>query len=254
VVLITGGTDGLGRVAALKLLQANDIVVITGRSESKLNSTIAWLRQQTECGTLHTLMLDLASLDSVRQAAESFKQLNLELDVLINNAATITSEREYVSDTKTVEKTVFVNAVAPWYFTQLMLPLVKQRILFVTSSLHDPNVRGGQRSPEEAVPTDLRLQFLDGRAAWHSMQFYKVSKVAQLWLAAVLHQQHPEKVIAFCPGFVPTTSLNRNASWVLRLIMYYVISRMSFATSEDQAASDYVYYAHEASLLDGFYY
>ena len=262
VVLITGATDGIGKLAAQKFLIAGNTVIITGRSEEKLDATATWLRQQqkeqhndtpTE-GLLYTLLLDLTSLESVRQAVDSFQSLGLnkKIDVLINNAGTTTSELEYVPETREVEKTIFVNAVAPWYFTQLLLPHINNdnnnssRIIFITSSLHDPNVRGGRKS-KNPMPTDLTLDYLDGQSAWESMLFYKVSKVTQIWLALVLAKQEKgkRKVMAVCPGFVPTTQLNRNSSWFLQLIMYHVLSRMSFATSEQDAANDYVYYAHD---------
>ncbi|KAI9247499.1 hypothetical protein BDA99DRAFT_526034 [Phascolomyces articulosus] len=278
VILITGATDGLGKVAAQKFLAAGNTVIITGRSEKKLEATTIWLRQQqqhlsnknnssssssssymTNKISLHSILLDLSSLESVRRAVESLQSLGLEkkISVLINNAGTTTYELEYVSETTVVEKTVFVNAVAPWYFTQLLIPLMDHeqgRILFVTSSLHDPTVRGGRKQNETSMPDDIPLDYLDGHTAWESMLFYKVSKVAQLWLALVLAQQLKNiKVIALCPGFVPTTQLNRNTSWFLRLIMYYLLSRMSFATSEEEATNGYVYYAHE-EYEEGFYY
>ncbi|KAI7854603.1 hypothetical protein BDC45DRAFT_568858 [Circinella umbellata] len=260
VILITGATDGLGKLAAQKLLMAGNTVIITGRSKEKLEATATWLRQQqkeqnntTSEALLYTLLLDLTSLESVRQAVDSFESLgiNKKIDVLINNAGTTTQELEYVSETKVVEKTIFVNAVAPWYFTQLLLPHINDndkdsRIIFITSSLHDPKVRGGRNS-KNPMPTDLTLDYLDGQNAWESMLFYKVSKVTQIWLALVLAKQEKgkRKVMAICPGFVPTTQLNRNTSWIVQFIMYHVLSRMSFATSEEDAANDYLYYAHD---------
>ena len=115
VILLTGGTGGLGRSAAKKLLSEGHIVIISGRSEEKLEQAIKWINP-SDPKRLHTITLDLESLSSIQDAVESFKSLGLpRLDVLINNAGRTTVDLEYVKDTETVEKTVFTNAIGPWY-------------------------------------------------------------------------------------------------------------------------------------------
>lgn len=245
-ILITGGTSGLGRVAAQKLLAAGHKVLLTGRNQEKLAETRAALSFSDE--QLHTILLDLDSPQSVRDAASTITQLAPQLNVVVNNAGTIAAERTFCFDTELVEKTIAVNAVAPLFLTLLLLPVLKRnqgRVLFVTSSLHDPKVRGGSGDADSRMPDDVDMDNLDGSKVWHAMQFYKLSKLAQIWTMRVL-AQHPEiqgvHVGAFCPGFVPTTSLNRSSSWFTRTLMHYILPYMPFAVSEDAAAEDYVYY------------
>ncbi|KAG0163193.1 hypothetical protein DFQ28_000295 [Apophysomyces sp. BC1034] len=265
VILITGGTSGLGLHAARNLLEEGHAVVITGRDLTKLESATSWILSGLEPDArsrLHTILLDFESLASVREAVEAFKALQLPLHVLVNNAGTITPEREFAPETTMVEKTIFVNAIAPFYLTWLLLPLLKQdngdedgdnhnderRILFVTSSLHDPQQPGGGRTPESAMPDQIDFDNLDGHKSWDGMLFYKISKLAVLWITYLLSKQCNIPVIAFCPGFVPATGLSRNASWIKRMLMRYVLSQMSFARSEIESAADYVFYATNTDI------
>ncbi|ORZ02761.1 hypothetical protein BCR43DRAFT_482114 [Syncephalastrum racemosum] len=250
-ILITGATNGLGRAAAQKLLAAGHTVVVAGRNQGKLTEMRAALPFSDE--QLCTVLLDLENPQSVRDAAKTITQLAPKLNVVVNNAGTIAAERTFCFGTELVEKTVAVNAVAPLFLTLLLLPVLKQnqgRVLFVTSSLHDPKVRGGGGDPQSRMPTDVDMDNLDGNKAWHPMQFYKISKLAQIWTMRVLAQL-PEvqgvHVAAFCPGFVPTTDLNRSSSWFTRTLMHYILSYMPFAVSEDDAANDYVYYITTSS-------
>lgn len=273
VVLITGGSAGLGRAAARKFLQQDHTVVITGRTAENLQSASKWITQDLgneQKQRLHTIQLDLTGLNSVREAVQSFKNLNLPLDILINNAGCSLPERELLPADGTkpvVEKTIYVNAVAPWYLTMLLLPIMEtnsgddddddeKRILFVTSSLHDPQVRGSRSVNISELTNGVDLENLDGHRVWDPQLFYRISKLTQLWLAYCLSERIQSKniqVIAFCPGFVPTTSLSRHHSYLLQLFMKYVLSYMSFATSEDEGSDDYLYYATSSELTSGFY-
>lgn len=270
VVLITGGSAGLGRGAARKLLQQNHTVVITGRTAANLESAKEWITKfltDEQRQRFHAIQLDLSSLDSVRQAVQEFKNLNLpSLDILINNAGGTFTERELVAEetTPAIEKTIFVNAVAPWYLTMLLLPIMKEspgddkRILFVTSSLHDPTVRGARSVKGAEMTTDLDFENLDGHKVWDPQLFYRISKLTQLWLAFCLAEKELNKiqVLAFCPGFVPTTSISRNHNYFLQFLMKYVLKYASFATSEDDSTDDYVYYATSSELkgITGAFY
>ncbi|KAJ2956573.1 hypothetical protein NQZ79_g7612 [Umbelopsis isabellina] len=251
-ILITGSTDGLGRAAAIKLLQQGHVVVLTGRNEDKRKKAMEYIHSQVPGAEnrLFCIKLDLESLESIREAVEEFKSLNCSLDVLINNAATITAEREFSADSQRVDKIIFVNFVSTLYFTLLLEPELHEgsRVLFVTSSLHDPQVRGGGNNFIE-----FSLDNMDGSKEWSSMPFYRISKLLDVYATYLLTGRLQSKKVlvnAFCPGFVPTTSLNRHTGIAMRLMMKYVLSMMSFATSEDDSANDYVYYATSEELVD----
>lgn len=246
-ILITGATSGLGQCAASKFLKQGHTVIITGRDENKLQQAKHWIQHHApSLNKLSTVVMDQDNVDSIKRAVATLKSMDLDqLDIVIHNAGGLQAERQTIQH---VEKSIFVNAVAPWYLTLQLIPLMKEqgRILFVTSSLHDPDARDG-KGKEDKVDAMLRnpdFDNLDGHVWWESMPFYRISKLVQLWLMYLLAEHYPHLSInAFCPGFVPTTLLNRHSSLPLRLLMRHVLSWMSFATSEDDAADSYVYYA-----------
>ncbi|MCW2794997.1 MAG: short-chain dehydrogenase/reductase [Nocardioides sp.] len=86
VCLVTGATAGLGRESARALASAGAQVIAAGRDPRALESTIQWVRQEVPGADVSSVVLDLASLESVRDAAESVSRRVDAIDVLINNA------------------------------------------------------------------------------------------------------------------------------------------------------------------------
>ncbi|KAI8144912.1 hypothetical protein BJV82DRAFT_606675 [Fennellomyces sp. T-0311] len=256
VILITGATGGLGRLAAKRFLAEGHTVVITGRSSSRLDETVQWLELSSSArARLHTIVLDLESLASIRKAVETFKALDLPLDVLINNAGTTLSSHEFVAETTKVEKTIFVNAVAPWYLSMLMKPLMHpgSRVLFVASNLHDPKTKGPFATMSNGPVNDPNLfQLLDGKKNYDTLAYYKISKTAMIWVAYQMARESPDlNILAFCPGFVPITDLNRQQPWVFRAALKYILRYTSSnAVSPQQSISEYLYYATSEELAN----
>ena len=79
VILLTGGTGGLGRSAAKKLLSEGHTVIISGRSEEKREQAIKWINP-SDPKRLHTFILDLESLLSMLNSYMIYTfQMNLFL-------------------------------------------------------------------------------------------------------------------------------------------------------------------------------
>ncbi|KAJ7509080.1 NAD-binding protein [Mycena galericulata] len=132
VSFVKGNTLGIGKETAKALLQHNAKVYIAGRSESKVMEAINDLKAQTG-KTAEYLHLDLTDLNSVKKAAEEFKQRETQLDVLFNNACRppidLLTEQKY-------DLAFGTNVVGPFYFTQLLLPT-----LLATASSGNKKVR-----------------------------------------------------------------------------------------------------------------
>lgn len=86
VVLITGGTGGLGLETARSLRVTGAKIFITARSEKKGRAAVEALSSGGKGAVVEFIVMDLASLNSVRSAATEFKKRCDRLDILITNA------------------------------------------------------------------------------------------------------------------------------------------------------------------------
>jgi NAD(P)-dependent dehydrogenase (short-subunit alcohol dehydrogenase family) len=123
--LITGSTDGVGRLVAKRLGEAGARVLVHGRSHERGQRTVAEIRQSG--GEAEFLRADLASLAEVRQLAGSVQEGTDRLDILINNAGIGTggsgAPRETSADGH--ELRFAVNYLAGFLLTRLVLPMLK---------------------------------------------------------------------------------------------------------------------------------
>lgn len=124
--LITGATNGLGEATARAAAAAGATLVLPARRVERAEEL------NREWGGCHEVVhLDFASLASVREAASA---IDGDIDVLINNAGTVTRRREETDDG--FEKMLGVNFLGPFALTHLLLPQVRDRIVIVGSDAH----------------------------------------------------------------------------------------------------------------------
>lgn len=86
VVLITGGTGGLGLETAKALRLTGAKIFITAHDEEKGKAAVDAISQDGKAVAHEFVVMDLASLESVRSAAADFSKRCSRLDVLITNA------------------------------------------------------------------------------------------------------------------------------------------------------------------------
>ncbi|KAF8601566.1 NAD(P)-binding protein [Ceratobasidium sp. AG-I] len=132
VIIVTGGNAGIGRETCKVLLKKGAKVYMAARNRSKANEAIEWIRKETDGKTPVFLELDLANLDSVRRAAEEFKQREQKLHVLFNNAGVMAPP----VDMKTAngyDLQFGTNVLGHYLFTISLLP-----VLIHTAQTHGP--------------------------------------------------------------------------------------------------------------------
>ncbi|OHD13182.1 MAG: hypothetical protein A2086_09665 [Spirochaetes bacterium GWD1_27_9] len=93
VALITGGTDGIGKATAKKLLIKGWKVVIIGRNKLKCNETVSELKNITQNQDISSILADLSLLSDVKRASEEFISSHKKLDFLFLNANALKQER-----------------------------------------------------------------------------------------------------------------------------------------------------------------
>src|SRR3712207_8071379 len=100
VVLITGGTSGIGKAAATALAAMGAEVVVTGRSRERGEAAIEEIRRASGNEGVSLALADLTVQAEVRRLADEFGRSHDRLDVLINNAGAVFSKREETVDGK----------------------------------------------------------------------------------------------------------------------------------------------------------
>lgn len=137
VVIVTGGTSGLGLETARNLADRGGQIYIAGRGENKGNEAAENIRQSTGNKQVKFIQLDLGSLKSVRKFSETFHEIENRLDILINNAGTAS---HYNKTEDEFEVNMGVNHLGHFLLTNLLLDLLKasapSRIIVVSSTAH----------------------------------------------------------------------------------------------------------------------
>ncbi|KAJ2919177.1 hypothetical protein MD484_g1196, partial [Candolleomyces efflorescens] len=120
VIIVTGANTGVGKETAKALLNHNAKVYIATRNREKTESAIQDLKTETGKEAIF-LKLDLASLKSVKAAAEEFLSKETDLHVLFNNAGVMVPP---IADLTTdgYDLQFGTNTLGHFYFTKLLLP------------------------------------------------------------------------------------------------------------------------------------
>lgn len=138
VAVVTGSNTGLGLATAQALAGAGAEVVMAVRNLDKGETARAQILEEHPHATIHLQALDLASLDSVRAAADELLARYDRLDLLVNNAGLMYSKWQTTSDG--FEMQMGVNHLGHFALTNLLLDRVMatagSRIVSVSSVGH----------------------------------------------------------------------------------------------------------------------
>ncbi|NHX37464.1 MULTISPECIES: SDR family NAD(P)-dependent oxidoreductase [Halolamina] len=205
VVLLTGGTSGIGRIAATELAKRGATVGVVGRDRSRGESLAA--ESSTLPGEIRFHRADLGSQSAVRSLATEIQETYDRLDVLAHNAGLSVSERTETADG--IERTLAVNHLAPYLLTHELLDIVlasaPARIVTTGSEMHRRD--------------SIDFEDLQFERDYDALQAYSRSKHALIAFTLELADRVPKDVTAnsFHPGFVPSTNLFRDAALTTRL-------------------------------------
>lgn len=136
-VVITGPTAGIGRVCALRFAKLGAALTLLCRNPQKAEGLVSEV-EAAGGKEPRVVLIDMASLSSVREAAATILATGEPIDVLLNNAGLVNTQRRVTEDG--FEETFAVNHLAPFLLTGLLLPSVKKaapaRIVNVASDAH----------------------------------------------------------------------------------------------------------------------
>ena len=214
--LITGGSDGIGYVAARELARLGAQVFIVGRNAFKTKDAVDRIRDETGNREVRYLLADLSSQGDVRRLADQVKEQIPRLDVLLNNAGAIfLSNRSSVDG---IEMTFALNHLGYFLLTTLLLDLLKDsapaRIVNVSSSSH-------------GSPGEFRLEDLPQPGKSGGYRAYGRSKLCNLWFTYELARRLEGSAVvvnALHPGLV-RTNIARNNGVLGRVVNFFIGAR-----------------------------
>jgi retinol dehydrogenase-14 len=209
-VLVTGASSGMGPHVATELARMGAEVVMVARDREKGEVARARAKARSGSQAISLMHCDFASQADIRKLASDFAAKHARLDVLVNNAGSVSATRQLTGDG--LEQTFAVNHLGYFLLTNLLLPLLERsapsRVVNVASVAH----RQGDIDFE-----NLEYQ----RGGYTTMRAYSRSKLANVLFTAELARRLAGKgVTVNClhPGAV-ATNIWSYAPWFMRPLL-----------------------------------
>ena len=228
VVLVTGGTSGIGRVTARELKRAGATVVVVGRDPAKLDAA------KREIGA-DTIRADLQLAGDALRAADEFRRRYQRLHVLVNNAGAIFGDRQLTSEG--LERTFALNHMAYFALTTALLDVLRASAPARVVSVSSEASRGA------------RLDFADLQMerGWLGIRQYCNTKLMNLLFAFELARRLEGSGVtsnAVHPGAVASGFGMHGAGW------YGTLTRLArpFLIGEEKGARTQIWAALDPSL------
>ncbi len=238
VVVVTGGTSGIGLVTARELARLGATVGLVGRDAGKVSAAIQSITQATGSRRLTGLTADLSLQAEVRRLATELRSALPQVHVLVNNAGAMYTRREVTSEG--FERTWALNVVTPFLLTHLLISRLEDgapaRVVNVASAAH----RGAR----------LDFENLQGERQYRGYRAYARSKLALVLLTYAWARRLSGRRVtanALHPGFVATGFGRNNAggSGATIGVLAYL-----FGLRPDRGARTSIFLASDPSVRD----
>ena len=235
ICLITGATEGVGKVTALELAKKGFTIVVAARNANKVEALKTEIERSTGNTSCDYIVADLGSLGQVRRLADTFRQRYSHLDVLINNAGVFLPMRTETEDG--YETMLQVNYLSQFLLTNLLLDKLKRseqgRIINLSSSVYAI----GKFDPEN----------LQSEKKFSMLGTYAATKLFVVMFTEELAARLKDTSVtanAVHPGIVRTRMMLQ-APGALRLVSYL---SLPFSISPFEGARTSVYLATSSEL------
>jgi len=236
-VVITGGTSGIGEVAAEALAQMGARIILVARSKSRAEATLARLRRSGPGAAHSVYFADLKRLAEMKRVAAEIANREPPIDVLINNAGALFGTRRLTEDG--LEHTFALNHMS--YF-------------IVTEGLRERLIASGAArivNTASAAHQGVTLDFDDLQSAksFRAMRAYSRSKLCNILFTRELDRRlHGTGVTVNClhPGFVATRFADESGG----LISHLAWLAKFFAISPAEGAQTIIYLASSPEVAN----
>ncbi len=244
ICMVTGATDGIGKVTAQALAQHGATVIVVGRSRKKTVATIEEIKRRTGNPSVEYLLADLSVQAEIRRLAEEFKRRHDKLHVLVNNAGGFFMSRQETADG--LEMTFALNHLGYFLLTNLLLDVIKAsapaRIINVSSAAHEN--------------AQMDFENLQGERKYSGWQAYGQSKLANVLFTYELARRLEGTgvtVNALHPGFV-ATNFGANNYGIVGRIMKRIVNLRGISPKEGADTSIYLATSPEVEGVTGKYF
>jgi NAD(P)-dependent dehydrogenase (short-subunit alcohol dehydrogenase family) len=241
-VVITGGTSGIGEVAAERLAGMRARLVLVARDKARAEQTLARVRQAGP-GVDHTVhYADLSRIAEMKRVAGEIAAAEPRIDVLMNNAGALFSSRQVTEDG--LERTFALNHMS--YFV-------------VTLALRDRLAASGARVINTASDAHKgrKLDFndLQSARAYSGFDIYGRSKLCNILFTSELARRWagtPVTANSLHPGFVATRFGDESGGMLSRAVR---VAKFA-AISPEKGAETMVYLASSPDVAgsNGLYF
>lgn len=118
-ILITGGSEGLGKAIASKLASTCQVVILA-RSEENLKNTSKEIGCDFE-------LCDISDATQIEKTVKKFTEKYGRIDALINNAALWIQDELEKNDASRIKEVVDVNTTGTMLVTKAVIPIMKKQ-------------------------------------------------------------------------------------------------------------------------------
>lgn len=269
VVVITGGSTGLGLESAKRLGAAGATVVLTSRNLSKGETAVKDVKEYLvskgvqDSSKIYSLVLDLDDLENVKSFPTAYKELGLgSIDVLLNNAGVMAIPNLQLTKDG-YERTFQSNHLGHFVLTAGLFPFLSRNnaaVINVSSTAYSIALNG------------LEIDNLNGEKSYAPWTSYGQSKLANILFTQEL-QRRADAVgdswltaVALHPGVVQTdlsryiigeekwNELKANGPSALDSLLFNVSSLFLKTVKEGASTQVFLASGGEGVLKKGAYY
>jgi len=185
LVVVTGGTKGMGKAIVEKFAEEGFDIVTCGRNQEMLNGLQAEINGQSPSVEINTLPVDLSRKDDVEKFIKFVQGFNKPVDVLVNNAGVYLPGNSFEEPEGQLETLINTNLYGPYYLTRgLIKDMIKRKSGYI-----------------------FNICSIASIMAYKNSGSYTISKFALLGFTKSLRDEmktHNVRVTAVIPGAVLT--------------------------------------------------
>ena len=251
VILVTGGSSGLGRQSVLEFARHSPREIwLAARNVKKARQTVDEIQKEVLGVPIGVLELDLSSFESIKQAAALFKKESDRLDILMLNAGIMATSPGLTKEG--YEMQFGTNHMGHVLLTKLLLPVLEStveaggnvRIVSLSSEGHASWRKGG-----------FDFESLKTRAEELSaLQRYFRSKLANVLWARQMAKEYPQFTVAAVHPGVVQTNLAEGSTGVPRIVVLMTRVLARFLKTVEDGAKNQLWASVADDVTSGEYF